>query len=415
MLPGTQTPRSVAPSQLYKEPPCFAGTASEDVDEWLKQYKRVSKLNSWDSAAQLSHVVLSLTNTALLWYDNHEDTLTTWEIFEEELKKCFGDSITKKKRAEQTLSQRAQLQGETCTMYIEEILKLCRLVNPSMSEEDKVGHLLKGIAEDVYQFLIAKENLTSVAEVMQHCRTFEALKMRRIAPKFGRLANVPTVASVEASSPFDLSSTIRQIVREELLRCHEISRFGGDDSRGNEPGLPPMSWQPSVNAADVDNYQAVPQSGPASRPRFNSEQQRRNTSPTPRLHPTYAATRVYRDHDDRDGYPVLADRTEGFQQHRAFRPPPRVCYSCGLPGHISRFCDRRRLYREEPSPASYQANYRHFTPSWPTRPPASRRFRQGNFRNPSPASDRSLTPPPAPRAPRSPSPRRRLPSPHPEN
>lgn len=270
MLPGTQTPRSVAPSQLYKEPPCFAGTASEDVDEWLKQYKRVSKLNGWDSAAQLSHVVLSLTNTALLWYDNHEDTLTTWEIFEEELKKCFGDSITKKKRAEQTLSQRAQLQGETCTMYIEEILKLCRLVNPSMSEEDKVGHLLKGIAEDVYQFLIAKENLTSVAEVMQHCRTFEALKMRRIAPKFGRLANVPTVASVEACSPFDLSSTIRQIVREELLRCHEISRFGGDDSRGNEPGLPPMSWQPSVNAADVDNYQAVPQSGPARRPRFVS-------------------------------------------------------------------------------------------------------------------------------------------------
>lgn len=106
-------------------------------------------------------------------------------------------------------------------MYIEEILKLCKIVNTQMLEEDRVGHLLKGIAEDVYNFLIGREHVDSVSDVVRHCRTFETLKTRRIAPKFGRLANVTTVASVDERPSADLSSTIRQIVREELQR-HEV-------------------------------------------------------------------------------------------------------------------------------------------------------------------------------------------------
>ncbi|KAH8029066.1 hypothetical protein HPB51_022234 [Rhipicephalus microplus] len=90
-----------------------------------------------------------------------------------------------------------------------------------MSKEDKVGHVLKGIAEDVYNFLIGKDCLNSVSDVTKHCRTSESLKMRRISPKFGRLSNVPTVASVETVPPNDLALTIRQIVREELLRCQQ--------------------------------------------------------------------------------------------------------------------------------------------------------------------------------------------------
>ncbi|XP_049269954.1 oxygen-dependent choline dehydrogenase-like [Rhipicephalus sanguineus] len=46
-------------------------------------------------------------------------------------------------------------------MYIEEVLKSWKALDPRVTEEDKVGHLLKGIAEDVYQFLIAKDSLES--------------------------------------------------------------------------------------------------------------------------------------------------------------------------------------------------------------------------------------------------------------
>lgn len=149
--------------------------------------------------------------------------------------------------------------GETGTLYTEEILKMCTPVKPSISEDVKAAHLLDGIAEDVYQFLIVKENLTSASVVKQHCRTFGALKMRSTAPKNFRLSDAQIVARVNASPPFDLSSTIWQLLRQELICCYEISRFGGYDSQGNERGLPPVSWQPSVYAANVNNYQAVPE------------------------------------------------------------------------------------------------------------------------------------------------------------
>ncbi|KAH8038596.1 hypothetical protein HPB51_002235 [Rhipicephalus microplus] len=87
-----------------------------------------------------------------------------------------------------------------------------------MSDEDKVGHLLKGIAEDVYNFLITKENLNTPSIFRQQCRAFEALKTRRILPKFGRLDNVPTVASMDVATCEDISYLVRRVVREELVR-----------------------------------------------------------------------------------------------------------------------------------------------------------------------------------------------------
>uniref|UniRef100_A0A6G5A7X7 Retrotransposon gag domain-containing protein n=1 Tax=Rhipicephalus microplus TaxID=6941 RepID=A0A6G5A7X7_RHIMP len=152
-----QQPAARTSPYHYREPRTFTGKPGDDVDEWLSHYQRVSRSNGWNAASQLSHVGLFLDFTALVWFENHEDTLTTWDQFVEEIKKCFGDPATKKKRAEQTLSQRAQVTGETCRTYIEDILKLCKSVDAHMMEEDKVGHILKGIADDVYHFLIGKE------------------------------------------------------------------------------------------------------------------------------------------------------------------------------------------------------------------------------------------------------------------
>lgn len=123
-------------------PLAFGGKAGEDVDEWLTNYRNVSRSNRWDSAAQLSNLVFSLAHTAVVWYENHEDTLTSWELLVQDLRSCFGDSSAKKKRAKQMLSQRAQVPGETCTTYIKEVLNLCKIVNSRRSEDDKVGHLL---------------------------------------------------------------------------------------------------------------------------------------------------------------------------------------------------------------------------------------------------------------------------------
>lgn len=263
--------------QPYREPRTFSGNDGDDIDEWLVHYDRVSKFNRWDTAAQRENVVLFLSDTALTWFENHEGKLTNWSRLVEEIKKRFGDSMAKKKRAEHTLLQRAQVPGESCTTYIEEVLKLCRTVNSAMSEEDKVGHLLKGIAEDVYTFLISKDSLTTVEDVIQHCQTFAALKTRRIAPKFGRLPNVATVASLDDTQAMDFSSTVRQIVREELRRHDDLmhcvdtnhaSHLLQDASRSAWVDCPPLQSAP-LRRTPVDGY--PPRDVPPRRERVPAE------------------------------------------------------------------------------------------------------------------------------------------------
>lgn len=217
---GLPTPvASSHPWQPYIEPQTLAGKAGEDVDAWLSFYQRASRFNGWNAAGQLINVGLFLKGTVSVWYENHEESLTSWQKFLDEIRKCFGDPAAKNRRAEQMLMQHAQVPGETCTTYIEELLKLCKILDPRTIEEDEVGHLLKGIAENIYQYLIAKHSLESVSDVILNCRTFEALRARRITQKFGRLTNVMTVARVDvAPAPTGLATIIRQVVREELDR-----------------------------------------------------------------------------------------------------------------------------------------------------------------------------------------------------
>lgn len=436
--PSTSTPTSSAPQLRDARP--FAGRPDEDVEAWLIHYKRVSAANKWDVASQLSNVVFFLTDTALVWYENHEEKLTTWDRFVSEIKERFGDSTTQKKRAEQTLMQRAQVPGETCTTYIEEVIKLCRMVDSGMTEEDKVGHILKGIAEDVYSFLIAKDTLTSVADVIRHCRTFEQLKTRRITPKFGRLANVTTVASIESNQPLDLASTIRQIVREELSLYAQVAQPSSHHSHL------PLEFEPHVAsfsshqaAKGIEEYDLTPRQqprlydrGPSYQARAQREQPRFYTrDPVPDYVPlTQGQHRPYYHdtaYDRYNGfqraaetrYPhdnELARRPQRprirFDEHSMSRDPP-VCYNCGSTGHIARYCRQRRPSRRTPpmfSPPGTGTSYDLRTTDLFPRD----RFSHETRRSDSPASERSLTPP-SNRPRRSPSPRRRTSPPPPGN
>lgn len=112
--------------------------------------------------------------------------------------------------------QQAQLTGEICTTHIEDTIKLCRLVIHGCLK-NKVGHVLEWIAEDVYMFLISKDNLNSTTDVFWHSRVFEALNLCIITLKFGQLANVTSIVNIDATATMSMANMIRQIVHGELL------------------------------------------------------------------------------------------------------------------------------------------------------------------------------------------------------
>ncbi|UYV63435.1 hypothetical protein LAZ67_2004061 [Cordylochernes scorpioides] len=227
---GTNAGSQSYACHIPRNPPTFSGESAQDPQRWIKMFERVSKYNKWDETQSLANVVFYLEGTAAQWFDNNEDIIDSWTQFKTNLCEVFGKKEELTRRAEMTLKTRAQKPGETTESYIQEILSLCSRVNPEMEEEEKVGHLMKGIAEDFYQTLIVKDPAT-VDELVKFCRQLENMKQRRI--KRTRYERLPNVTPISSDFEEDLALRIRRIVQEELQKfmpkMTEVEPFGTSD------------------------------------------------------------------------------------------------------------------------------------------------------------------------------------------
>ncbi|XP_077507649.1 uncharacterized protein LOC144118653 [Amblyomma americanum] len=206
-----------------RDPGTFSGTDGSDVEDWINLYERVSNYNRWDPTLMLANVIFHLNGTARVWYETHEEELTSWDAFKEKLKTLFGRPDDRQLAAKKQLATRAQSSTESYVAYIQDILALCHKVDAAMSETDKVGHVLKGIADDAFHLLVCKD-CTSIDSIINECRRFEQVKGRRISPSFSRLPNTAATSSCEDHrSPFRTPSdapavndSVTRIVRREL-------------------------------------------------------------------------------------------------------------------------------------------------------------------------------------------------------
>ncbi|XP_075722749.1 uncharacterized protein LOC142765522 [Rhipicephalus microplus] len=161
-----------------REPKVFSGADGTDVEDWLEHYELVSANNKWDEADKLGHVIFYLTGVAELWFNNHKHNIPTWSVFKTSCAEVFGRPAVRKQRAEQRLRVRSQQTGETFTSYIEDVVDLCRRVNDTMPESDKVKNILKGIDDGAFQMLLAR-NPSTVSEVVSLCQSYDELKKQR--------------------------------------------------------------------------------------------------------------------------------------------------------------------------------------------------------------------------------------------
>ncbi|GFX95009.1 retrotrans_gag domain-containing protein [Trichonephila clavipes] len=154
-------PAVVTPSlQQWRSPSTFRGAPGEDPLKWLKEYDRVANFNKWDDMMCLANVYFFLDGTARQWYVNNEDALDSWEAFKNGLSGLFGDRQKYTRRAEEQLKCRAQRSGEYTVLHTKCIRTLPR-GKSSDERRKKVSHLMKGVAEDIYQALLTREKSTT--------------------------------------------------------------------------------------------------------------------------------------------------------------------------------------------------------------------------------------------------------------
>lgn len=199
-----------------RDPGIFSGQDNVDVDDWLRMYELVSRNNHWDPTIMLANVLFYLGGTPRVWFRTHEEEISSWDAFKEKLRDLFGNPTGRQQAARKELATRVQSSTESYVSYIQDVLALCRKVDENMVEVDKVGHVLKGIADDAFNLLIFN-NVSTIDVIVKECRRFELAKSRRVIPQFSRLPNTAATSSCVALTASPPSNeTVTRIVRREL-------------------------------------------------------------------------------------------------------------------------------------------------------------------------------------------------------
>ncbi|UYV65702.1 hypothetical protein LAZ67_3005182 [Cordylochernes scorpioides] len=278
--------------------------------------------NHWDETLCLTKVYFYLSGTALKWFENNEESIQTWKEFTSQLENVFGKKENSKLQAEKKLKTRAQLKGESTEFYIQDVLCFCKEADPQMSEEDKISHLMKGIAEELYQALLPR-NIQSTEQFITECRRVEALRCRRVTPtRYERLPNVASLCDQDDGE--DLSSMIRQIVRVEVQRASGSPREEPQNATIEEI----VKEEIGRNLAPISKSRRSPPHKERPRQFLNTRYEAETIRPHPE--PRYPKQGGRRDIND-------WRTTEG-------RP---ICFYCGRPGHVVRYCRDRKRHNEE--------------------------------------------------------------------
>ncbi|XP_077557134.1 uncharacterized protein LOC144172118 [Haemaphysalis longicornis] len=329
-MPGDGATATTTPLVIVshpREPGIFTGADETDVDDWLSLFERVSAHNRWDPTIMLANVIFYLKeeSPARKWFETNETDLTSWEVFKTKLREVFGKPLGRQVAARKELASRAQTSTESYVAYIQDVLALCSKADSTMPEADKVGHILKGIADDAFHLLICKDCAT-VDSIIKECRRFEEAKGRRIAHNFARLPHTAATSSCEDGNlqaripclqdPVPSSSDITKIVRREL------------EAMTPTTAVPYMPDRNDLHTVAV--IQAVV----------------RDQIANMGLHPVCSLSSPF---------------GQGFRSPGSHneRPPPRyprrnpaewrtpddkpICFHCSRVGHIARYCRSRRV------------------------------------------------------------------------
>lgn len=317
-----------------RDPPIFTGCPDSDVEDWLKNYERVSQHNGWDDSFKLANVVFALKDTSLRWFDNHEEAINSWDGFKTAFAEAFGQPEHHKLKARDELLRRYQLTTETSTAYIEDVLRLCRRVDPHMSEDDQIRHLFKGLSQQLFS-IVAPKSPQTVVQLVSECRKYEQLDNARIFKRpFDRLPEVSHGSYPDTT----LSTMIRTIIREEL-------RFFLGQQRGPSPPSEPSGHRLDIQSTVRDELRAALEPLPNAPSVY--------TSVAPPATPLCAYQPCPPPSASPPWQPRQTRRRSDIWRTDDNRP---VCFYCNTPGHVLRYCRRRIADTSPPAPNNQYTN-----------------------------------------------------------
>lgn len=164
--------RNAIVGNLIKNPKTFKG-GKDDVKKWIEGIEHLFELAHIPESTRLDLVSYSLRGDASEWFKNNKTTFTSWNVFVIELKKAFTSSFHEE-LAFIRLESYSQGENQLIHSFFNEILKLCKGADNTMSEVTKLKNLLNKTKPNI-QFEVRKKKPTLTAEFLVYAKEAEEL------------------------------------------------------------------------------------------------------------------------------------------------------------------------------------------------------------------------------------------------
>ncbi|XP_049269726.1 uncharacterized protein LOC125757728 [Rhipicephalus sanguineus] len=235
-------------------------------------------------------------------------------------------------------------------MFAEDVTRLCRRADPSMSEEKKLRYLMRGVKEQLFAGLV-RNAPTTVADFIREATAIERALHQR-SRQYDRSSTTTQInaASVTLDNQGSLRDLIRDVVREELQKLctppvdtpvTAVAAVVHDELRHAFSAVDLGREQRQMSYADavrrpppvvpITSYYQPPTAAPSSQP-LQEAFRRRPMSPMSSCHQPSLAAPYSPPQEDM--------RRPQFRRTDAWRTVDRrpLCFNCGGAGHIARYC-----------------------------------------------------------------------------
>ncbi|CAF1485173.1 unnamed protein product [Rotaria magnacalcarata] len=149
----------------------FSGHPSENGERFLKSITNITKTNDESEIHEILEIVRgTLIQSASLWFDNHEHDFKKWSDFDTAFRtRYFSSTISHKKF--DLLKQRKQSHDKQITSYVDDVVNLYKEIDPTMSEQIMIKHLMSGINPDFQKEISGREStMNTLNEFLKYAK-----------------------------------------------------------------------------------------------------------------------------------------------------------------------------------------------------------------------------------------------------
>ncbi len=168
---------AMAAQRKFISPPTFSAKPGENAQDWMERYELTGRYNRWDAAEMRANFVMYLEGTARKWF-LFTNVPADWEdqvavaatatvaaipfvaglrtVFLQEFRQDNFALIQKAK-----LRKRFQGENEDATSYYYDVLHMCHVINPGMTQTQILEHLYNGLRRSLLKKIYPLKPRTS--------------------------------------------------------------------------------------------------------------------------------------------------------------------------------------------------------------------------------------------------------------